>query len=242
MTLYLLPNLLDESLAWEPFLPASVSEAVRSLDGLIAESEKEGRRYLRRFVDHEKMARTPIRLLNEHTALEALGSLLEPLLKGEIWGLISDAGLPCVADPGAPLVLLAQEKKVRVETFSGPSSILMALQLSGLSGQRFSFHGYLPREEADLKRTLQQIEARSRQEGSAQIWIETPYRNAKMARAAIEILQPSTFFCIAEDLTLESQSVRTQLIARWRKETPEMGKRPAVFLLQARHSALSSKS
>lgn len=234
MTLFLLPNLLDESLPWEPFLPGSVKEAIESLDGLIAESEKEGRRYLRRFVDHEKMARTPIRLLNEHTASSELAALLEPMEKGEKWGLISDAGMPCVADPGAPLVLLAHEKKVRVIAFAGPSSILMALQLSGLSGQRFSFHGYLPREAADLKKTLQQIETKSRQESSSQIWIEAPYRIQKMAQAAIEILQPSTLFCIAEDLTLEGQSVRTQTIAKWRKTSIEPGKRPAVFLLQAR--------
>src|SRR5262249_13098213 len=151
MTLFLLPNLLDETLAWEPFLPASVAAAVQSLDGLIAESEKEGRRYLRRFVNHERMAATPIRLLNEHTQPKEIGELLEPLIRGERWGLISDAGLPCIADPGAPLVLLAHEKKIRVETFSGPSSIVMALQLSGLSGQRFAFHGYLPREAPDLK-------------------------------------------------------------------------------------------
>ncbi len=230
MTLYLLPNLLDETLPWEPFLPASVAKAVSSLDGLIAESEKEGRRYLRRFVDHEKMAATPIRLLNEHTA--ELGALLDPLLRGETWGLVSDAGLPCVADPGAPLVLLAHEKKVRVAALPGPSSILMALQLSGLSGQRFAFHGYLPREALELKQALQQIEARSRQERSAQIWIEAPYRSAKMAQAAVEALQASTLFCIAEDLTLESQSVRTQPVAKWKKET-FAGKKPTVFLLQA---------
>ncbi len=234
MTLFLLPNLLDETLGWEPFLPQSVPEAVRGLDGLIAESEKAGRRYLRRFVDHETMAATPIRLLNEHTA--ELTSLLEPLLRGEKWGLVSDAGLPCVADPGAPLVLLAHEKKVRVVTFAGPSSILMALQLSGLSGQRFSFHGYLPREAADLKKALQQMEARSRQEGSAQVWIEAPYRNAKMAQTVVEILQPSTLFCIARDLTLEDQFVRTQPIALWRKGGLEMAKTPTVFLLQAKYS------
>lgn len=231
MTLYLLPNLLDETLPWEPFLPASVAGAVSSLDGLIAESEKEGRRYLRRFVDHERMAKTPIRLLNEHTA--ELEMLLEPMLRGETWGLVSDAGLPCIADPGAPLVLLAREKKVRVVALAGPSSILMALQLSGLSGQRFAFHGYLPREAPELNRKLQQLEARSRQEGSAQIWIEAPYRSAKMAQAAVEALQPSTLFCIAEDLTLESQSVRTQPVAKWKKETFS-GKNRTVFLIQAK--------
>lgn len=234
MTLFLLPNLLDESLPWEPFLPQSVSEAVRELDGLIAESEKEGRRYLRRFVDHERMSKMPIRLLNEHTPPADIAALLTPVEAGEKWGLISDAGLPCVADPGAPLVLLAHEKKVRVIAFPGPTSLLMALQLSGLSGQRFAFHGYLPREAPDLKRALQQLESRSRQEQSAQIWIEAPYRFVKMAEAAIEALQSATLFCIAQDLTLEGQSVRTQTIARWRKEKIEPGKRPAVFLLQAR--------
>jgi len=234
MTLFLLPNLLDETLSWEPFLPQSVALAVSTLDGLIAESEKEGRRYLRRFVDHERMAKTPIRTLNEHTQPQELAELLTPLLKGERWGLVSDAGLPCIADPGAPLVLLAEEKKIRVETFSGPSSIVMALQLSGLSGQRFAFHGYLPREASDLKRTLQQIEGRSKQDSSSQIWIEAPYRTSKLAQTAIETLQPSTLFCIALDLTLPTQSVRTQSIAKWRHSEIEMGKRPAVFLLQSK--------
>lgn len=234
MTLFLLPNLLDASLAWEPFLPASVPEAVRTLDGLIAESEKEGRRYLRRFVDHEKMAATPIRLCNEHTAPAELAALVEPMERGETWGLVSDAGLPCVADPGSPLVLLAQEKKICVEALAGPSSILMALQLSGLTGQRFSFHGYLPREAADLKQALQRVEAKSRREVSSEIWIEAPYRMEKMAQVAMETLQPSTLLCIAENLTLEGQLVRTQPIARWRKAAIASGKRPAVFLLEAR--------
>lgn len=234
MTLYLLPNLLLEAGDASLFLPASVKEAVSKLDGLIAESEKEGRRYLRRFVDHNRMAATPIRLLNEHTKPDECNELLNPILKGETWGVVSDAGLPCIADPGSALVLLAHQKKLRVEVFAGPSSILMALQLSGLSGQRFAFHGYLPREEPNLVRALKQIESRSKQENSSQIWIEAPYRSAKIARSAFEILQPSTLFCIALDLSSESQTVRTQAIHRWRKETFEPGKRPAVFLLEAR--------
>ncbi len=234
MTLYLLPNLLDEAQSWEPFLPKSVQETVATLDGLIAESEKAGRRYLRRFVDHDRMAATPIRLLNEHTPPSEIGELLQPILKGEQWGLISDAGLPCVADPGSPLVLMAQEKKIRLAAIPGPSSMMMALQLSGLCGQRFAFHGYLPRELPDLKRALQEIETRSKQEDATQIWIEAPYRSGKMASFAIETLQPSTLFCIALDLTFLSQSVRTQPVLRWRKETLEIGKQPAVFLMQAR--------
>jgi 16S rRNA (cytidine1402-2'-O)-methyltransferase len=234
MTIYLLPNLFDETQPWELFLPESVKETVATLDGLIAESEKAGRRYLRRFVDHDRMAATPIRLLNEHTPPSEIAELLAPIVdKGENWGLVSDAGLPCIADPGSPLVLLAHEKKVQLVTFPGPSSILMALQLSGLCGQRFTFHGYLPRELPDLKRSLQQLEVRSKQDKSAQIWIEAPYRSGKMASISVESLEPSTLFCIALDLTFSTQSVRTQTIMRWRKETVEIGKRPAVFLLQS---------
>ncbi len=234
MTIYLLPNLFDETQPWEPFLPESVKEAVASLDGLIAESEKAGRRYLRRFVDHDRMAATPIRLLNEHTQASDIAELLAPIAKGERWGLVSDAGLPCIADPGAPLVLMAHERKIQLTAFPGPCSMMMALQLSGLCGQRFAFHGYLPRDVPELKRSLQQIEARSKQENAAQLWIEAPYRSAKMASNAIESLSPSTLFCIALDLTFPTQSVRTQTILRWRKEKIEIGKQPAVFLIQAR--------
>lgn len=227
--LYLLPNVLDESLPSEPFLPASVALAVHSLQGLIAESEKMGRRYLRRFLSHEAMARCPIALLNEHT--QEIDSLLLPLERGETWGLISDAGLPCIADPGSNLVAAAREKKISVETFAGPSSILMALQLSGFHGQRFCFHGYLPREIPALEKTIKELEKRAREE--TQIWIEAPYRTAKMVESCKQILQPQTKLCVAANLTLPTQKVVSQTLLKWKNNTPHFEKEPAVFLLDS---------
>jgi 16S rRNA (cytidine1402-2'-O)-methyltransferase len=231
--LILLPNLLSPDLPWEPFLPASVANAVKSLNGLIAESEKEGRRFLRRFVSHETLERMPIRLLNEHTNPSELDSLLDPVAGGQIWGLISDAGLPCLADPGALLVKRAIARSLAVQTLAGPSSIIFALQLSGLNGQRFSFHGYLPRDIVELKVRLLALERRSKEEDATQIWIEAPYRSQKMADIVIQALHPETLFCIAHSITQPNESVRVQPIKDWRKEPLHLEKVPAVFLLHS---------
>ncbi len=223
--LYLLPNLLDETLPTEPFLPTSVNTAVASLQGLIAESEKMGRRYLRRFLSHEAMAKMPLRTLNEHT--EELSTLIHPLEQGETWGLISDAGLPCIADPGADLVWLAHQKNIPVETFVGPSSLIMALQLSGFSGQHFSFHGYLPREVPALE---QKIKALEKMPGT-QIWIEAPYRSAKMLEFLKQKLQPTTKLCVAVNLTTPTQRVLSQTVLKWKTAPFPLEKEPAVFLI-----------
>lgn len=229
-SLILLPNLLDEELPHARFLPAATQEIVESLQGLIAESEKSARRYLKRFLPHERFSVMPLKLLNEHSTQEDIEQLLAPIMAGERWGLISDAGLPCIADPGAPLVKRAREKKVEIETMAGPCSIIMALQLSGMSGQRFMFHGYLPREIPELERELKQIEKQARETRATQIWIEAPYRSAKIAEQTIQTLQPATLFCIALSLTSPTQRVVTQKIADWRKAPLQIGKEPAVFL------------
>lgn len=223
--LYLLPNLLDESLPIEPFFPISVGQAVSSLQGLIAESEKMARRYLRRFLSHDEMAKMPIHLLNEHT--KEIESLIKPIEQGETWGLISDAGLPCIADPGAELVWRAHEKKIEVQTFVGPSSIVMALQLSGLGGQQFSFHGYLPREQSEVENKIRELEKRP----GTQIWIEAPYRSAKMLDCLKRILQPHTKLCVAVNLTMPSQRVVSQQVSKWKSTTFILEKEPAVFLI-----------
>lgn len=230
--LILLPNLLDETLDHERFLPSVLSSTIKTLDGLIAESEKSGRRYLRRFLSHDQMTKIPIRLLNEHTTKQEVIELLSPLLKGETWGLISDAGLPCIADPGSELISLAHEKGVRLETIFGPSSILMALQLSGFSGQRFSFHGYLPREIPHLKQTILTLEKRSKIEGT-QIWIEAPYRSAKMLEHVKEMLQPKTLLCIAANLTMPNEKVASMSIKKWKIFSFPLSKEPAVFLISS---------
>lgn len=229
--LLLLPNVLDESLPHEFFLPSSVKTAVASLQGLIAESEKAGRRYLRRFLSHEEMARLPLRTLNEHTPEAELDSLILPLEKGEVWGLVSDAGLPYIADPGAPLVLKANRKKILVETFTGPCSLIFALQLSGFFGQKFSFHGYLPREIPELEQKIGELEKRSRFE--TQIWIEAPYRSAKMLEILKRILHPSTRLCVAVNLTMQNQRVVSQTVEKWTSDLFSLQKEPAVFLLDS---------
>jgi len=229
--LYLLPNVLDEELPHEPFFPESVGEAVRSLDGIIAESEKGARRYLRRFLSHEKMVQLPIRILNEHTKPSEFDELIDPIAHGQRWGIVSDAGLPCIADPGAPLVLRAHRFGLRVVAIPGPSSVILALQLSGLNGQRFAFHGYLPRDILALQERLRQLEQISRKEDSTQIWIEAPYRSAKMVQLVLETLQPSTLFCIALSITTERQRIRTQTIGEWKKSSIQIEKEPAIFLI-----------
>ncbi|HSX11818.1 MAG TPA: SAM-dependent methyltransferase [Chlamydiales bacterium] len=223
--LILLPNLLDESLPTEPFLPISVNAAVASIQGLIAESEKMARRYLRRFLSHDDMAKMPLRVLNEHT--KDLAELIQPIATGQTWGLISDAGLPCIADPGADLVWLAHQKNIPIETLVGPSSLIMALQLSGFSGQHFTFHGYLPREVPDLENKIRLLEKTP----STHIWIEAPYRSSKMLDLLKRTLQPTTRLCVAVNLTTPTQRVVSQPVAKWKNNPFPLDKEPAVFLL-----------
>ncbi|MBI3901219.1 MAG: SAM-dependent methyltransferase [Chlamydiia bacterium] len=227
--LLLLPNLLGESLDPHLFFSPAVQAAVHCLDGLIAESEKEGRRYLRQFLPREEMVKRSLALLHEHTDPKELSTLLLPIEKGETWGLISDAGLPCIADPGADLVMLAHQRGVAVESCGGTSSQFLALQLSGFCGQRFAFHGYLPREEKELQLKLKQLEQQCK--GMTQIWMEAPYRTAKMVEAVCALLAPTTFFCVAAELMTLKQRVISQPIAKWRQKTYSFGKEPAIFLI-----------
>jgi len=232
-TLYLLPNLLhEEARAEDTFVP-SFRETVRSLQGLIAESEKKARRFLRLFLSHEEMQAVPLALLNEHSETKEVKLLLEPILRGERWGLISDAGLPCVADPGSDLVKRAHLANVHIETFVGPSSLLMALQLSGCSGQKFSFEGYLPRETPPLEKCLIDLEKRSLKERSSHIWIEAPYRSEKLFSVAKSILQPSTQLCLAVSLMSDDARAVSLSIAKWREKEFPLGKEPTVFVMQA---------
>ncbi|MBS0652537.1 MAG: SAM-dependent methyltransferase [Verrucomicrobia bacterium] len=234
-TLFLFPNVLDEEGDHSRVLPKSVDEAVAQIDGLIAESEKPARRFLRRFAfEAPKTFRDiPIRLLNEHTPDKQIDELLEPILKGQRWGLISDCGMPCLADPGSNLVFKARQKGIAVETFAGPSSVLLALVLSGLSGQHFTFHGYLPKEEPLLIKAIQEMQKRSAQEKSTHLFIETPYRNQKLLAQLLKTLHDNTQLCVATDLTAPGQEVSTRSVREWKKSPmPEIDKRPTVFVLR----------
>ncbi len=231
MSLLLFPNLLAEGILPDQVLPRSVGEAARTIEGLIAESEKGGAHFLRLF----SIGKLPIKILNEHTNDREVDELLIPLVQGKRWGLVSDCGLPCLADPGAKLVFRARKRGIIIQAFVGPSAITLALMLSGLPGQKFTFHGYLEREEETLKKQIRLLDRRSQQEQSTELFIEAPYRNQKLLRALLENLQGTTLLSIAWDLTLPSEGVITESVSTWRgKSLPDIHKKPAVFLFSSR--------
>lgn len=230
--LLLLPNLLDLSSDHTLFLPKTVDEALFEVEGLFAEDEKNGRMFLKRFTFSR--GRTfrdiPIKLLNEHTKPSELVEYVELSAK-QTWGLISDCGLPCMADPGASLVRLLNQKKIPVKTFVGPSAIVMAIQLCGMYAQSFSFLGYLPKEIQDLEKKLKLME-KEVLEQRLQVFIEAPYRNQKLLEALVKVLPPHFSLCIACDLTLPSQVAEVHSIKDWKgKDLSVYQKRPAVFVL-----------
>jgi 16S rRNA (cytidine1402-2'-O)-methyltransferase len=231
--LLLLPNLLGEIRHHEPFFPTSVDKAVQTLNGLIAESEQGGRRFLSHFYSTKEAHEIPIALFNEHTPDTDLDFLLEPILrKGERWGLVADAGLPCVADPGAKLVQRARKIGVVVQAFIGPSAILLSLMLSGFNGQRFTFHGYLDKEPKKRQDQIKKLEKVAKGEQYTQIFIETPYRNQHTLEALVETLNDASWLCVAWDLTLPTQGVLSQPVATWKKSPlPNLAKRNAIFLI-----------
>lgn len=234
--LLLLPNLLGDHRHHEPFLPASIEKAMLTIDGLICESEKAGRRYLSRFTTKKPSLDMPIAVYNEHTSDADIDFFLEPIRNGERWGFISDAGLPCVADPGAKIVQRARQSGIVVQAFVGPSSILLALMQSGLSGQRFTFQGYLKADEAGRIKDIKRLESLSRAENSTQIFMEAPYRNMHMLQNLLNTLDERTWLCVAWDLTMPGQGIISEPIQRWKKmPLPNLEKKPAIFLIQVSH-------
>lgn len=233
-TLYLFPNLLGNQRFHEPWLPASVDKAVLEIDGLIAESPQGGRSFLNRFRTKKPPYEIPLALLNEHSKKEDLDFLLEPLVEGQSWGMVSDAGLPCVADPGANLVRRARQRGIQIKAFVGPSAIMLSLMLSGLPGNRFDFHGYIPKKNPERIRKIVEMERDSKKGKSTQIFIEAPYRNGATFQDLLTSLHSETLLCIAWDLTLPTQGVICQSVAVWKKSvSPNIDKKPCVFLVYA---------
>lgn len=230
--LLLLPNLLGELKHHEPYLPSGVDKAVQTIDGLIAESPQAGRRFLGRFQTKKPAAEIPIALFNEHTPDEDLDFLLEPIRKGERWGFVVDAGVPCVADPGARLVRRARQTGINIQAYVGPSSILLGLMQSGLSGQKFTFHGYLNATPDGRTKEIRQLEATLKKTGYTQIFIETPYRNKHMMESLLSTLSDDVMLCVAWDLTLPTQGVLSQTVATWKKSpAPNLEKKTAIFMI-----------
>lgn len=232
--LYLIPTPLGESDPPEPLaqiLPEETRRIAAGLTSFIVEQAKTARAFLKQLPTTTPLQQLTLRELNEHTPADELTALLAPLLAGEDVGLISEAGCPAVADPGANLVRLAHRHGIRVRPLIGPSSILLALMGSGLVGQRFAFHGYLPVKPDERAAALRDLEKRAQQDDAAQVFIETPYRNQAMLDSILASCQADTLLTIACDLTLESEYLATRPVSAWRGTLPEIKKRPAVFLL-----------
>jgi 16S rRNA (cytidine1402-2'-O)-methyltransferase len=225
--------LIPVTLGGDDFLkviPEKVIELTRQLRYFIVEDIRSARRFLRLIDKEFPIDDSAFYVLNEHTGDEDITSYLEPLKKGFDIGLLSEAGLPGIADPGAKIVALAHKKKITVTPLSGPSSILLALVASGLNGQSFTFNGYLPIKPADRSAKLRELEKRAK-DGFTQIFMETPYRNQRMLETVLATCHNDTLLCIAADITLPSEDVRTMKIAEWKKELPSLNDRLVVFLI-----------
>ncbi|HNO74661.1 MAG TPA: SAM-dependent methyltransferase [Nitrosomonas mobilis] len=230
--LYLVPTPLGES-GLPPVLPAEVQQRLSAIRHFVVEHSKTARHFLKQIAGLPPLASLELMELSEHTAAKVLPDLLAPLLNGRDVGLLSEAGCPAVADPGASLVRLAHQQGIQVVPLVGPSAILLALMASGLNGQRFCFHGYLPVVQDARDEKILQLEKRSRQENETQIFIETPYRNLRLLEALLQRCNAQTQLCIACNLTLVDEYVFTRAIGEWRQNSlPAIHKRPAVFLLQ----------
>jgi 16S rRNA (cytidine1402-2'-O)-methyltransferase len=224
LILYAIPTSLGGAAA--DALPASSLETVKSLRDFAVENAKSARAFL-------ADVGLSVRELNIEVIAEDVSALLRPLREGRPMGLLSEAGCPAIADPGAALVDAAHREGFRVVPMIGPSSIILALMASGLEGQRFAFCGYLPREPGERGRRIRELETRSRKERETEIFIETPYRSDVLLAALLESCSPQTRVCVAADLTLPGESITTRTVAQWRRAKPLLGRRPAVFLLLA---------
>ena len=232
-TLYLIPCTLGDTPA-ERVLPQHVIDIARKLRHFVVEQPKTARHFLAALKPEQPIQSLHFATLNEHTVPSDLTELLAPLLAGHDVGVISEAGCPGVADPGAELVNLAHRNGIRIVPLVGPSSILLALMASGLNGQCFAFHGYLPRADEERKKAIAMLEAESAKRKQTQLFIETPYRNEKLFSALLAHCRPQTLLCVASDITLPGESIRTHSIAQWKSQPmPQLNKRPSMFLLLA---------
>lgn len=231
-TLYLIPTPLGET-GLDAILPPATLALIRRLDTFVVEHPKTARAFLKLVGTAVPLQQLTLLDLNEHTKGSELEALIAPLLAGKDVGLISEAGAPAVADPGANLARLAHRMGIRVVPMVGPSAILLALMASGLNGQRFAFHGYLPVDKTERTKKLKELETLSRNRDETQLFIETPYRNMQMLDAIGQSCAANTLLCVACDITLETELIATRSVADWKKSPPDIGKRPAVFLLYA---------
>jgi len=228
--LYLIPITLG---ACNPadVLPISIDRTVDQLNHYIVENEKTARRFIKSICPTKPQSSLELSTLNKHTEIAEHTKMIQPCMEGISVGLMSEAGCPGVADPGAVIVKLAHEKGIQVVPLVGPSSILLAMMASGMNGQSFAFNGYLPIDKNDKKVAIKNFERISFEKNQSQLFIETPYRNNKFIEDLLQTLQPNTHLCIAADITLETEYIKTMQVAAWRKEKIDLQNRPAIYII-----------
>jgi 16S rRNA (cytidine1402-2'-O)-methyltransferase len=228
--LYLIPITLGESNP-DDVLPQTVKRAIEFIDCYIVENEKTARKFIKSIYPEKVQSSLILSTLNKHTEITDHNEMIKPCLQGINIGLMSEAGCPGVADPGAVIVKLAHEKGIQVVPLVGPSSILLAMMGSGMNGQSFAFNGYLPIDKSDKKSALKNYEKLSHDKNQSQIFIETPYRNNKLLEDFLQTLQPNTHLCIAADITLPTEYIKTFRVADWKKTKVDLHNRPTIFII-----------
>ena len=229
-SLFLIPVTLGET-AIDHVLPPHNREIISQISYFIVENIRSARRFLKKTDDTIDIDKLTFFELNKHTSSNSISDFLKPISEGYAVGVISEAGCPAIADPGADVVAIAQRKNIPVIPLVGPSSILMSLMASGFNGQSFAFHGYLPIDSNERISKLKLLEQRVYTENQTQLFIETPYRNQKLAEDILKTCKPSTKLCIAADITCEEEFIKTKTIAEWKKRLPNLDKRPCIFLI-----------
>lgn len=232
-TIYMIPCPIADSRPLWDVLPRANYDVMNALDYFIVENVRSARRFLSKVGVERKIEELEFVELNEHTTKpEEVERMLRPVLEGRSAGVISEAGVPGVADPGADIVALAHRHGIRVVPLVGPSSILMSVMASGLNGQSFAFVGYLPVKDGERQRRLKELERRAQEERQAQLFIEAPYRNVKLFEALVKTLSPKMRLTVATDITAPEEYIRTLRVEEWRKQSmPEIAKRPTIFVL-----------
>jgi 16S rRNA (cytidine1402-2'-O)-methyltransferase len=228
--LYLIPSTLGD-VSPQDVIPQRVLQIIKTLDHFIVEEERTARRFLIKAGISKPVSALTFYVLNEHTGKENIASFLENTGNTDI-GLLSEAGVPAVADPGTDLIRMAHLHGYRIIPLVGPSSILLAVMASGLNGQHFAFSGYLPVKTHERTARIRFLEKRSLQENQAQVFIEAPYRNNQLIQSILTTCSPDTWLCMASNLTLENEWITTRTIADWKKDIPDLKRQPAVFIIQ----------
>ena len=228
--LFLIPVTLGDSTV-QDVIPALPLDTINKLEHFVVEDLRSARRYLKKAGLKAAIDDLGFYLLNEHSLEKEVEEILDILLKGESMGMLSEAGVPAVADPGAQLVALAHKHGIQVVPFVGPSSILLALMASGMNGQNFRFHGYLPVKNPQRQSSIRQIEKVAMDSGETQIFMETPYRNMNLMEEILKNCREDTLICVAADISLDTEYIKTKAVNEWKKEIPRLHKRPAIFLI-----------